>query len=141
MITRMLSLPIIVLGLSGCVESEPKVEGRWYTQSQVDLGKTVFSDNCARCHGAKAQGTDKWRTPLPDGNYPPPPLNGSAHAWHHPLKGLQTTLREGGARFGGTMPGFGNTLSEDEQDAAIAYFQSLWTQDIYQMWLQRGGLR
>ncbi|MGH1463473.1 MAG: c-type cytochrome, partial [Neptuniibacter sp.] len=117
------------------------VEGRWYTQSQVDLGETVFLNNCATCHGAGAQGTKEWRKPLPNGKYPPPPLNGSAHAWHHPLKGLKTTVQEGGAKFGGTMPEFGNLLSEKEQEAAIAYFQSKWTSEIYQMWLDRGGLR
>ena len=131
----------LVTGLSGCFESEPKVEGRWYTQSQVDLGETVFLNNCATCHGAGAQGTKEWRKPLPNGKYPPPPLNGSAHAWHHPLKGLKTTVQEGGAKFGGTMPGFGDVLSDKEQDAAIAFFQSKWTGEIYQMWLDRGGLR
>lgn len=140
MITRTGVVLIFSLGLVGCFETEPKVEGRWYTQSQVDLGETVFLNNCATCHGAGAQGTREWKKLLPNGKYPPPPLNGSAHAWHHPLIGLKTTVQEGGAKYGGTMPGFGESLSEREQEAAIAFFQSKWSSEIYQMWLDRGGL-
>ena len=134
---------VSVLGvvLTGCFDNEPKVDGRWYTQSQLDLGKQVFQENCSTCHGSGAQGTKEWKKTLPNGKYPPPPLNGSAHAWHHPLKGLKTTVREGGAKFGGTMPGFEKKLSEDERVAAISYFQSKWSKDIYEMWLERGGLR
>lgn len=138
---RMLLLALPVVLLVGCGPSEPKVEGRWYTQSQVDTGKALFADNCAVCHGARAQGTSDWRTPLANGKYPPPPLNGSAHAWHHPLRGLVLTVQNGGAKFGGTMPGFKGQLNGDQQEAVIAYFQSLWNEQIYQAWLQRGGLK
>ncbi|WP_286240824.1 c-type cytochrome [Neptuniibacter halophilus] len=137
-------LPVLlgVVGLlSGCLETEEKVPGRWYTPSQLEQGEQVFLQNCARCHGAGAQGTQEWRKPLADGRYPPPPLNGTAHAWHHPLAMLKNTVAEGGVRLGGSMPGFAGTLSEAEQEAAIAYFQSKWPAEIYAAWLQRGGLK
>lgn len=127
--------------LLGCGPSEPKVEGRWYSQSQVDRGKVLFSENCVVCHGAEARGTPDWHKPLPNGKYPPPPLDGSAHAWHHPLRALMFTVQNGGAKFGGTMPGFKGQLDENQQEAVIAYFQSLWSEQIYQAWLQRGGLK
>ena len=38
-----------------------KVEGRWYTQQQVSLGKQVFLKNCASCHGQEAQKTIDWK--------------------------------------------------------------------------------
>ncbi len=127
--------------LAGCSESEPTVAGRWYTQTQVDQGRELFLANCAQCHGAAAQGTADWQTVQADGNYPPPPLNGTAHAWHHPLKGLKTTLRTGGAPYGGVMPGFADVLSDAQQDAVISYFQSRWPDKIYQAWIERGGLK
>ena len=131
----------VLVTLAGCGESESRMEGRWYTQPQVDRGKELFTANCAGCHGAAAQGSNDWSKPLANGKYPPPPLNGSAHAWHHPLKGLKKTIGIGGVPLGGTMPGFGQQLSEDDTEALISYFQSFWPEPVYQAWLDRGGLK
>ncbi|HSH49368.1 MAG TPA: cytochrome c [Halomonas sp.] len=129
---------ILIALLSGC--GEETVDGRWYTQVQVERGKTVFSESCASCHGGNAQGAFDWRRPQKDGSYPPPPLNGSAHAWHHPFNMLLRTINQGGAPIGGQMPAFQDALSKDDKKAAIAYFQSKWDQRIYDAWLDRGGL-
>ena len=130
-----------VLTLTACGDSEETVPGRWYTQSQVSAGKELFQANCGVCHGMEAEGTvADWRKTLADGSYPPPPLNGSAHAWHHPLSQLKRTIQQGGAPYGGKMPGFGRRLDDDQQLAAIAFFQSKWTAEIYAAWLARGGL-
>lgn len=137
---RFISIIFSLLLLAGCAESEPKVDGRWYSQKQVDQGKQLFLANCASCHGAAAQGTAEWNKPLSNGKYPPPPLNGTAHAWHHPLKGLKKTIQIGGIPLGGTMPAFGDQLNEADLDALISFFQSKWPQPIYQAWLDRGGL-
>lgn len=127
--------------IGGCGDSEPKVDGRWYTQPQVDNGKQLFLTQCANCHGVLAQGTADWKKPLADGKYPPPPLDGTAHAWHHPLKGLKLTIQNGGIALGGTMPAFGDKLSEEEQNAVISFFQSKWPTEIYNAWVERGGLK
>ena len=82
-----------------------------------------------------------WRKTLADGSYPPPPLNGTAHARHHPLSLLLRTIRKGGAQIGGKMPGFGKKLNEKEQLGSIAFFQSKWSDKTYQGWLQRGGIK
>ena len=34
------------------------------------------------------------------------------------------TVQNGGAKFGGIMPGFKGQLDENQQEAVIAYFQS-----------------
>lgn len=137
---------VILFGLSaamlawGCSKGQD-AQARWYTPQQVAQGQVLFQQNCAACHGDKAEGlTGNWNQPGADGSYPPPPLNGSAHAWHHPLSALQYTIREGGIKMGGKMPGFGDKLTPDEQEAIIAYFQSLWSDTIYSAWLSRGGL-
>ncbi len=129
---------VLVALISGC--GEETVKGRWYTQAQVERGTVVFSENCASCHGRSAQGTFNWKTPLEDGSYPPPPLNGSAHAWHHSFDMLARTINEGGVPLGGQMPAFGEVLTKDDQKAAIAYFQSKWDKRIYDAWLPRSGL-
>jgi len=142
-VNRSIWLLCISLSLAGCQQGsdEPKVAGRWYTQSQLDLGKKVYTENCIACHNENAQGTFSWRTRDSSGNYPPPPpLNGTAHAWHHPLGMLKKTIEEGGVPQGGKMPSFGDKLKKEEKFAVIAYFQSFWSGEIYAEWLKRGGL-
>lgn len=120
--------------------SDPINVERWSSAEQVVLGREVFTQNCAVCHGAEAQGTvGDWREKLADGSFPPPPLNGSAHAWHHPQEILLRVIDYGGTAMGGKMPAFIDVLDDSEKLAAIAYFQSFWTDDIYQQWMQMGG--
>lgn len=72
-----------------------------------------------------------------NGNYPSPPLNGSAHAWHHDFSILKNTIKDGGAKLGGIMPPFKDKLSEHEIEFVIAYFQSKWPNKQYQGWRNR----
>lgn len=110
------------------------IPSRWYTAAQAEQGRELFRANCAVCHGANAEGTPDWFEPDANGKYPPPPLDGSAHAWHHPLADLQRVVKEGGEPFGGSMPAFGGTLSDEEIRTVIAYFQQQWPDDIYERW-------
>ena len=123
-----------------CLVALPSIsaaETRWYNQSDVDRGSELFQQNCSSCHGANAEGTLDWKTTDSNGKYPPPPLNGSAHAWHHSKEVLKKTIREGGAALGGLMPAFSEALSDQDMDFVIAYFQSKWPDDIYQKWAGR----
>ncbi len=120
---------------STSTSSDEAKAGRWYTEAQATAGAQIFAGNCAVCHGDRAQGlTEDWRAKMDDGSFPPPPLNGSAHAWHHPRSVLLQVVNNGGAAFGGKMPPFENLLSEEEKLQAIAFFQNLWTDEIYFQW-------
>ena len=141
-------LLVSLLGLAGCDNKSPAyTEGnshnstpapsspqRWYTQEMVTQGGPLFQAHCAVCHQPDASGTANWREPLPDGKYPPPPLNGTAHTWHHPLASLRRTIKTGGIPLGGYMPAFGNTLSDKEIDNLLAWIQSHWSDEIYLIW-------
>lgn len=126
------------LVLSGCSE-EPDigqidtVPGRWYTAEQVARGKPVFESHCTACHGTGAVGDPNWRKRDAEGYFPPPPLNGTAHAWHHPLDWLRGTIVNGGQA---RMPAWGDQLSPEDIDATIAWFQSLWPEEIYGVWAE-----
>lgn len=123
---------LLSLGLlSGCAAEHT---GRWYSAEQVAQGDKVFQQNCAACHGVNAEATPNWKQTDANGNYPPPPLNGTAHAWHHSLDVLREQIREGGAPVGGVMPAFEQVLTAEEIDQAIAYFQSKWSDELYQKW-------
>ncbi|ABC29790.1 Cytochrome c, mono- and diheme variants [Hahella chejuensis KCTC 2396] len=124
----------LTLMLSACTQPQTDT-GRWYTKAQAETGKTLFEANCGVCHGRRAQGlAEDWKKPDASGHYPPPPLNGTAHAWHHPMETLLATIENGGAPVGGVMPAFGDKFSQEQKLALIAYFQSLWPDDIYQQW-------
>lgn len=153
---REILLGVFIVLLAGCdaqapadgVESGAGAAGagaatgvsRWYSPEQVTLGRAVFTQHCSVCHGAEAEGAEgDWRERLDDGSFRPPPLNGSAHAWHHPQEILLRVIDYGGVSMGGKMPEFIDVLEQDEKLAAIAFFQSYWSDEIYQQWMQMGG--
>lgn len=131
---RMITAFVLVLIANS---TNAATDQRWYSADQVSRGETVFQQNCAGCHGSNAEATPDWKKTDANGNYPPPPLNGTAHAWHHDLQLLRDTIRKGGARVGGVMPAFENKLSDAEIDEVIAFFQSKWPDDIYDKWSGR----
>ncbi len=150
---RSIPLLVFVLAAASCSEPEsidtgpavaelvPGESERWYSESQVETGRAVFQENCSECHGELAEGiVSDWRSRLDDGSFPPPPLNGSAHAWHHPLPVLLQVINQGGIPLGGRMPAFATVLDDEQKLAAVAYFQSFWSDEIYQQWESMGGV-
>lgn len=138
---RYVVLFLVIPFIAACDKIEEKtqkpVEGRWYTQSQVDNGYQVYQANCAVCHKPDASGTTNWQQLDANGKLPPPPLNGTAHTWHHSMNILRRAVREGGIPLGGSMPGFKDKLNAEEIDAVLAWVMSNWPDNIYQVWLQR----
>lgn len=124
------------------VRADPPL--RWSSQEQVVSGRAVYLEYCQVCHGTRAQGQPRWKHLDANGLLPPPPLDGTGHAWHHPLAVLREEILTGsvGDPFG-NMPPWEGVLSETQIVAAIAYFQSLWPPDVYRFWwreMQRGQL-
>ena len=124
--------------LAACGSGIPEaltVPGRWYTQLQVDAGQSLYDAHCSVCHGNDGSATADWRPPAAPGPYPPPPLNGTAHTWHHSLALLNYTIENGGAEFDGLMPGFAGVLDQEQRLSVIAYLQEWWPDDIYAQWV------
>ncbi len=107
------------------------------TPAQLAQGKKIFQTNCARCHGKQAEGTPTWRERGPDGKLPPPPLNGTAHAWHHPTKILTEVIKNGSPGDMGNMPAFGDKLSNEDIRLIIEWIKSLWPKEAYDAWYER----
>ncbi len=129
---RILTITLLPLAAMNVSAAE-----RWFDQKIVDYGAQLFQKNCAVCHGANAEGTRDWKKTDANGHYPPPPLNGSAHAWHHSIPQLSRSIREGGIKLGGVMPAFGDKLSDQDIISLIAYFQSTWPNENYSVWAGR----
>ncbi|SER66548.1 Cytochrome C oxidase, cbb3-type, subunit III [Nitrosomonas sp. Nm51] len=107
---------------------------RNFDPDQIQRGESVFQANCENCHGKNAAGTTDWRTPAADGKFPPPPLNGTAHAWHHSTAVLKKTILKGGPPEFSTMPAWEGILTEQEVDDVIVWIKSLWPDEIYTTW-------
>ena len=127
------ALAILVSAMPACPTGAEE-SGRWYDQSRIESGKVVYAEHCAHCHGTRGEATPNWRKREADGTFPPPPLNGTAHAWHHPFKALARQIKYGAPGGTGKMPAFQRVLTDEEIINVIAWFQSLWPEEIYTQW-------
>lgn len=107
---------------------------RQQNPQQIALGEEIYQKNCAVCHGDHAQGAPNWRQKDAEGFYPPPPLNGTGHEWHHSTANLREIIKNGSPSGQGKMPPWKGKLSDAEIDAVIAWFQSLWPDQVYAAW-------
>lgn len=139
---KALIIALTGLILSGCdSEKNNSAMDRGFSPEQIALGEKVFETYCQECHGAGAAGVVReWQKPLPDGTLPAPPLNGSAHAWHHNDKVLLRTVNQGGIPLGGRMPAFKDVLSQEQKHAVLSYIKSLWPDALYAAWKERNTL-
>ncbi|MDT3705406.1 MAG: c-type cytochrome [Thiobacillus sp.] len=131
------------LGLAGCddtpstglAEAGDTMVERRQDSVQVARGKAVYEKYCLECHGAEGRGQPgDWRVRDADGHFPPPPLDDSAHAWHHPTAALLEVIREGSPQGQGKMEAWKGRLSEDEMQDVVAYIKSLWSDEVYTLW-------
>jgi mono/diheme cytochrome c family protein len=133
----------LVLGmlLVGCTQEseqtaqrESAVKKPKFDQVVLQQGRDLYTEHCAQCHGEQAQGADNWTQRRPDGKFPPPPLNGTGHTWHHSEAALINTIKHGTKRIGGSMPAWKDKLDEDQIKAILAWVQSQWPQELYTAW-------
>tara|TARA_E500000331_G_scaffold86170_1_gene81742 strand:- start:2110 stop:2574 length:465 start_codon:yes stop_codon:yes gene_type:complete len=102
----------------------------------VALGQSIYSENCASCHGVNLEGQPNWRLPGQDGQLPAPPHDATGHTWHHDEDTLFRLTKYGtGALIGdpnyeSNMPIYGGLLTDDEIIAALSYIKSTWPQEI-----------
>ena len=101
----------------------------------VALGEGVYRDNCASCHGANLEGQPDWRARNADGTLKAPPHDETGHTWHHPDADMFRYTKSGGqalapSGFKSAMPGFAETLSDDDIWAVLSFIHSRWPAKI-----------
>ncbi len=127
---RALAVTAILLPASALAETPPPLD-----PSAVDRGEKLYAEACASCHGAKLEGQPNWQTPDKDGVLPAPPHDASGHTWHHPdsmlfaytkLGGAETLRRMGLETAVSGMPGFADTLSDEDISEILTFIKSKW---------------
>ena len=101
----------------------------------VELGKTVYFQNCASCHGVKLEGQKDWMSRLPNGLMPAPPHDETGHTWHHSDKYLFMITKYGiediiGQKYINNMPAYKNILSDEEIISVLSYIKSTWPNKV-----------
>jgi mono/diheme cytochrome c family protein len=99
------------------------------------LGRTLYGETCAACHGAELEGQANWRERDSNGLLPAPPHDETGHTWHHPDQQLFEITKRGTAALVGSdyqtaMGPFAEVLSDDEIWAVLAYIKSRWPENI-----------
>ena len=99
------------------------------------LGKSVYVQNCASCHGTKLEGQKNWMLRLPDGLMPAPPHDETGHTWHHSDKYLFMITKYGiediiGQKYPNNMPAYKGILSDKEIISVLSYIKSTWPNKV-----------
>ena len=97
----------------------------------VAIGRQVYAENCASCHGDNLEGEPDWRDRKADGKLPAPPHDQTGHTWHHADKLLFKITKFGLKRFAGKdyesdMPVYDGILSDEEIIAVLSFIKSTW---------------
>ena len=133
---------VVVIGLGGgAALNWPKASTAGANPddpSQVSLGSTIYANHCATCHGANLEGhganleEPDWRVRMDNGRFPAPPHDQSGHTWHHADEQLFQITRLGvkpplaPEGYESDMPAFGDTLSDEQMWAVLAFIKSTW---------------
>lgn len=100
------------------------------------MGRRIYAEQCAACHGARLEGQANWRERGPDGRLPAPPHDANGHTWHHPDELLFRITKFGVAKaanlkdYASAMPAFEGTLGDEEIVAVLSWIKSQWPAHI-----------
>lgn len=109
------------------LESRSESSAPVVSQEVLDEGEALYRTSCATCHGDEGEG-------FAQPSIPAPPLDGSAHSWHHSDEQIIGLIRSGGSM----MPAVGSTWSDDQIEAVLAYVKNDW--DPWQREAQTGTI-
>ena len=128
-----------VVGTQSAAEEAP------LATTDIVRGAALYAENCASCHGASLEGQPNWRVRGSDGRLPAPPHDETGHTWHHDDAllfnytkfGGHELMAQRGMEFDSGMPGFADSLTDQEIGDILAYIRSTWPEDIRKMQAER----
>jgi len=131
-------IAITALNLSGLFDAGSEYIAPDPADMALDnLGRGVYAEHCASCHGAELEGEKDWKKRHADGTLPAPPHNATGHTWHHADDLLLRLVTDGGQSFmpkgsKSNMPAYRDILSPREIAATLAFIKSSWPVEILQ---------
>jgi len=104
-------------------------------EKTVALGKQIYTEICASCHGVDLKGQPDWQTRNAAGKLPAPPHDQSGHTWHHGDTVLFELTKFGPKKFSGPdyltdMPAFDGLISDQDIIAVLSYIKSTWPAEM-----------
>ena len=97
------------------------------TPKVIARGRKLFEETCQTCHGIRGVGERPEDMYAKDEfGFVAPPLDDSAHGWHHSDQGLVETILTGSPR-NERMIGQKDNLSREEAKDIVTYIKSLWS--------------
>jgi mono/diheme cytochrome c family protein len=102
--------------------------------AQVGLGRSLYGQHCAYCHGVDLAGKPGWDGEYPDGSRPALPLDGSAPIWRLSDRDIFDVTKFGGQPFSppsyrNEMPAFEGQLADADIWAILAFIKSRWPEE------------
>ncbi|WP_319529063.1 cytochrome c [uncultured Cohaesibacter sp.] len=149
MITATLLSGLLALGLGGMLYARDQGRSgllRPDDAQVVALGKVVYAEQCASCHGDNLEGQPDWQRRNAEGRLPAPPHDETGHTWHHADELLFGITKLGLAEIGNMpgyetdMPVYKDVLSDDEIIAVLSYIKSTWPEEIRKMHDHRNAM-
>lgn len=114
---------IVVTAFAGLIVGQIKPSSGSLTASaQPKRGERLYNKYCIACHGADGRGQPGWQTQVRGA----PPLDSSAHAWHHEDAQLVSMILDKPAPDS-LMPAWRGVLTREDALDLVAYMKSLWT--------------
>ena len=107
----------------------------------ISNGQMLYDEHCAACHGENLEGQENWRSPGEDDILPAPPHDETGHTWHHgdalifnyTKLGGKAALADQGLEFKSGMPGFGESLSDQEIWDILGFIKGTWSKRIQEL--------
>ena len=112
-----------------------------WASDDLAQGAALYAEHCASCHGKNLEGAPDWRRQGEDGLYPAPPHDATGHTWHHGDQLLFDYTKLGGegalaalgiTDFESGMPGFAESLTDNEIRNVLAFIKSTWPEQLRQ---------
>ncbi len=115
-------LPLLLLLLVACGGQSDTIS----EDAIMTDGKALYEQNCTSCHGLAGEGQPDWKELDENGFYPAPPHDESGHTWHHADGLLLEIISQGGGFENSQMPGFAETMTEEDMLLTLAYIKTFW---------------
>jgi mono/diheme cytochrome c family protein len=113
---------VVILGLLVTLFSWPRASSGSLTASaSPEHGLTLYKKYCVSCHGPNGRGEYRWQYKERGA----PPLDASAHAWHHSDSQLVSMILDKPVPDS-RMPPWRSILSRDDAIDIVAYMKTLW---------------